>query len=70
MSVQQALDFINVLENDSSAAEQVESLLPGSPLQRLVDIGSSLGFQFAVDELRTALHADWTMRAAHYGRHA
>ena len=65
MSIQQALDFIRSVENQSELRDAVREGYAENGLNGVVQIGAHHRFDFDEQQLRSAFGIDWTMRLLH-----
>jgi predicted ribosomally synthesized peptide with nif11-like leader len=70
MSVQDAMRFIERVDQDTELRDKIRSGLPDMELEDLVKMGAEAGMVFSVAELRTAFAKDWAARFAYYSARA
>ena len=66
MSIQAALKFIQLVQNNDQVHEQIETLGIDGKLQDIVELAQKKGFNFTCEELRKAHGCDWNMRARYF----
>jgi predicted ribosomally synthesized peptide with nif11-like leader len=66
MSIQAALHFLDAARSQVALRDQLEALPYNTTLETVVSLAASLGYQFTVDELRTAFNSDYQMRLLRY----
>ena len=62
MSVQTALQFIQLLRNDDDIKNQALALSHSEDLEQLVKLGTKVGLSFTTQDLELAHKHDWAMR--------
>jgi predicted ribosomally synthesized peptide with nif11-like leader len=67
MSVQTAMQFIRKVREDESLRDQLKALGQAAELESVVQIGAAAGFDFTIEDIRTAFKHDWAMRWVYYG---
>lgn len=66
MSIRDALSFIQRVSKDPQLQDRTRALGRDAHLTHIVRLGAEAGFEFTVEELRTAFERDWAMRRLHY----
>jgi predicted ribosomally synthesized peptide with nif11-like leader len=66
MSVHNAIQFIQKVEQDDELKAKIRSGLPNLDLEDLVKMGAESGLAFTVSDFRTAFTKDWAARWAFY----
>jgi len=66
MTVQNALDFIQLVRRNPEVQERIAAWGPAPSVAPLIELAAQLGFAFSPAELQAAFRYDWTMRWVHH----
>ena len=66
MTVQNALDFIQMVRRSPDVRERIAAWEPAPTMAQLIELAGGLGFAFSPAELQAAFRYDWTMRWVHH----
>jgi hypothetical protein len=66
MTVQNALDFIQMVRRSPDVQERIAAWGPAASMAQLIELADRLGFAFSAADLQAAFRYDWTMRWVHH----
>jgi hypothetical protein len=66
MTVQDALDFIQMVRRSPDVQERIAAWGPAPSVAQLIELAGQLGFTFSPVQLQAAFRHDWTMRWVHH----